>query len=627
MVDEVHLIERTDAALKELEDAEVARLNKALERAYKALEGQLVREWENYSAAVQPNLLAQQRSLLLIDQIKELLNLIKPGAIEAEFQKLIDQAGAIGIDLAQQLVEAKSQQQINPIRVPIEVAAIAAKGAVERLVRHSDKFRDEASVIITQGLIQGWGAQRVAGQLRQRLSVAKGAAETIARTEVMTAQNQAAQQFYQQNEIDLVQVIGTQDARICPICAARNGNIYKLGKISVPLHPRDRCYLAPVTEEWLELGLIDLEQAKKFHDDAVAEMKAATGEEPNYGLAPFEKASGLKEAPEPFWDVRSLTKVSASQPTRPGQPSTTGQISKFEGLHTDTIKNGIAAGGKHLQQIDKALTGPDSSKLAALRKEFLRLDAEVDALLDADETAAYQSDQWKRYGELDRQIAKLEQAKEARAVKAMQGLRDEMLASSILGRAEAELLASHVQINQKALDAATESEYRAELIEFFMISDGLGVKTLDKINRTKDRAFADLNGKQINIGKSADKQDWQTTLWHELGHHAEFNNNEFLKAAHLWLNARKSGKLRPLNAIVGGDRYNSDEVGFPDEFINPYVGKFYGVKAGQTLLNGPWTEVMSMGLQYFTDAASMLELYQKDQEHFLLILGSLRDGD
>ena len=60
-----------------------------------------------------------------------------------------------------------------------------------------------------------------------------------------------------------------------------------------------------------------------------------------------------------------------------------------------------------------------------------------------------------------------------------------------------------------------------------------------------------------------------------------------------------------------------NETAYPDHFVDPYVGKVYGDNS---------TEVMSMGMQYFKDAESMLRLYRKDKEHFYLIVGAIR-GD
>jgi SPP1 gp7 family putative phage head morphogenesis protein len=126
--------------------------------------------------------------------------------------------------------------------VPIEAAAFAARDAVDRLKKHDQTFREEASTIITQGLIQGQGAQKVAGFLRQRLGVTKGKAETIARTEIISAQDSATRSRYKEYGIQYSPRIATQDRRVCNFCADRAGNVYPVDAAPAVIHPQDRCY-------------------------------------------------------------------------------------------------------------------------------------------------------------------------------------------------------------------------------------------------------------------------------------------------------------------------------------------------------------------------------------------------
>lgn len=65
------------------------------------------------------------------------------------------------------------------------------------------------------------------------------------RTEALRSYNEASNQYYATQGIDLVMYYATADDRSCPLCAPRAGQIYKRKDIRVPLHPRCRCYLAP----------------------------------------------------------------------------------------------------------------------------------------------------------------------------------------------------------------------------------------------------------------------------------------------------------------------------------------------------------------------------------------------
>lgn len=622
MEDEIRLIERTDAVMRGLEDAEIKRLNKSLDLAYKSLESELLKKWPKYSSESQPNLLPQQRSLLLLNELKTVIGVTNPGQlkeVESRFTEMLKTASAEGITLAQALSELRSDGGFvaSTAKVPVEVVALAAKDAVKRLSKHSDKFKEEASVIVTQGLIQGWGGMRVAEQLRSRLGVVKGRAEVIARTEVLSAQNQASQQFYQKNGVEYIQVVATGDDRLCPVCGARNGNVYELGKIQIPFHPLCRCYGAPYRKEWAALGLTKDDAVVKAHDEGI-KLLETSGRQPDNGLTPFEKAAGLTKPPEPYWSPGAQKQLGGIKGMQPANDITSSkQVSKNEGLHTEILNDGWASGGQTLQKIDKIVYGADSPKLQALRGKLLALDKQVDDLLNADEEAAFKSDAWKEYLKVSKEVAALEEVKTAKALKLMELLRQEIIESSILSRADAEKLAGNVKILKSATKGFTEEEYRAELAEFFLITDAMGAETVKKIVKTDDRAYASETDKTVNIGRNGSKEEWKATLWHELGHHVEYDYWHFINGANSWLEARADGNYRPLREITGNDAYDEGEVAFPDTFISPYVGKLYATS----------TEVLSMGLEHFVDAKAMLELYEGDREHFLLVLGGLRVGD
>jgi len=86
---------------------------------------------------------------------------------------------------------------------------------------------------------------RLVREMRDRLGVVKSRADVIVRTESLRAYNEASNNYYAQNGVDYVLYYATADDRSCPICAPRGGRIYKRTDLSVPVHPRCRCYLAP----------------------------------------------------------------------------------------------------------------------------------------------------------------------------------------------------------------------------------------------------------------------------------------------------------------------------------------------------------------------------------------------
>jgi SPP1 gp7 family putative phage head morphogenesis protein len=296
------LISRTDRVLKDMEDAEVRRMNIALDGSYQQFERELLRKYPTYSAEAKPDLLGTQRGVLLTAELKDLLILINPEReqeITARYERLLQTASQEGTTLSDELIQLQAGEDFvkATATVPIEAVSFAAKDAVTRLKKHDDKFREEASIIIAQGLIQGQGARKVAGVLRQRLGVTKSRAETIARTEIISAQDSATRLNYKQNNIEYIVRIATQDSRVCGTCAARAGNVYPVDAAPAVIHPRDRCYNAPWLPEYEESDPKQNEWIKQHARDA----QAQTQEPLNYGLSPFEKAIGLT-LPKVLWN-------------------------------------------------------------------------------------------------------------------------------------------------------------------------------------------------------------------------------------------------------------------------------------------------------------------------------------
>jgi len=295
------IIDRADKHLSGLEDSAIERVNSALESAYQALEATILR---GYSLETPGSLMARDRALVLLSQVADLLTLLntrKADDIQQAFEDLLRGAEAQGVTLAQDLTRAIANQSLQmTANVPIEALQNQATEGMTRLRNHTNAFADKASTIVTQGLIQGWGTDKIASLLQRELGVVRHKAETIARTESLSASNAAIAATLAANDYTLFQFFATKDDRVCPFCSARNQNVYKLGESQPPLHPRCRCVMVGFKQEHLALGLIDTAWSQNFREGAIAELKAQ-GLEPNDGLAPFEKANGF-EAPVAIWE-------------------------------------------------------------------------------------------------------------------------------------------------------------------------------------------------------------------------------------------------------------------------------------------------------------------------------------
>lgn len=297
----LQLLDRYNRAIARLEDATTQRLHDAMDRSYRQLERDLRTSYSNISR--NDTLLASQRKVLILEQLGETLQVVRPDQA-AEYQRslqtALQTANQTGRTLADELAQAvDSTTAVGALsNIPIEAVALQARDGLERLKRHSADFRQKTSAIVEQGLIQGWGPAKVADLLRSELAVTKSKAETLARTEILSALNDSAQQRYKDNGIEAVQVICTI-GDVCPYCAARNTQVYPVGKIRVPFHPRCRCILLPYRPAWQEKGLTDDEFLQRYRGDRLRDLEAAGGK-PNNGVTPFEKAAGLTTPPKPL---------------------------------------------------------------------------------------------------------------------------------------------------------------------------------------------------------------------------------------------------------------------------------------------------------------------------------------
>ncbi len=190
--------------------------------------------------------------------------------------------------------------------------------------------------------------------------------------------------------------------------------------------------------------------------------------------------------------------------------------------------------------------------------------------------------------------------------------------SKSLGEAEEiEREMANFGINRKydVLTPRNRSLTEGDLADFadLFSNNPLGNKEL-RILREKgsDRAYA-ANFTNPPVVVLEDTPSWKRppkwVLFHELGHHVEYNNPDVAKASNEFLQKRRDpNEPDPVN-LPG---YGKDEEFYKGNFYNPYMGKKYR--------NGT-TEVVSMGIQHFADPGDMAALEKKDPELYRYILG------
>jgi hypothetical protein len=68
-----------------------------------------------------------------------------------------------------------------------------------------------------------------------------------------------------------------------------------------------------------------------------------------------------------------------------------------------------------------------------------------------------------------------------------------------------------------------------------------------------------------------------------------------------------------LRTLTGDPTYEAHERAVRAGFVDLYTGKVYS--------DGVATEIVTMGAERFTSPRQMLDLYARDPEHFLFVLG------
>lgn len=280
------LLEEYDKALEGLEEEAIERLHRAMDITFRQLTDKLTKTYPKIAKV--PSLLPAQRELLLTQELGDLLSLINPAEEEyyqGRLKELINGSHDLGQDTVEKLI-----REIDPdfkvgsfTKLPQAAAAIAADNSYKRLARYGEVFKAQATQVITQGLIQGWGNKRIAQALKQATNTTKSNAEMIARTESAHAAIGAAQRRYQDTGIKYgiwVSVL----TEVCPWCVSRSGKIFELREIVIPAHPRCRCGIIPVTPEWARSDRLDFGAIDKFSARVKSKLKGS----PRSDKAPFE---------------------------------------------------------------------------------------------------------------------------------------------------------------------------------------------------------------------------------------------------------------------------------------------------------------------------------------------------
>lgn len=158
------------------------------------------------------------------------------------------------------------------------------------------KFRDDLVRIVGNGAARGLGPRQLEIDIRRLLRGARDPkglnrrigleqrAAVIARSELSNAYAQATLARAQQRGDNYVRVLASNDERMCPVCAARNGRVFAVDRVVIPFHPMCRCVAVPVPNEAVQERdlsvrgiLLDNERWQAEHERGVQTYAEANG--------------------------------------------------------------------------------------------------------------------------------------------------------------------------------------------------------------------------------------------------------------------------------------------------------------------------------------------------------------
>jgi len=210
------------------------------------------------------------------------------------FKKIFNSVNKSGVQTGKQLIREsdKSIKIVSDGILKPETNELQASSLNNILHGLFQNLNQNITALVGQGVGQNWSQKQLSESMRNQLKIQKTRAETVSKTNVMSAFNNSVQAVYVKSGITHVRLFATNDERTCPTCVYRNMNVYKIGTIMTPLHFRCRCLLLPYNPTQK-----DLEWEKKHYDS----MKSGFKGKLNKGVSSNEKNAGLTSPPDPFF--------------------------------------------------------------------------------------------------------------------------------------------------------------------------------------------------------------------------------------------------------------------------------------------------------------------------------------
>ena len=199
-------------------------------------------------------------------------------------------------------------------------------------------------------------------------------------------------------------------------------------------------------------------------------------------------------------------------------------------------------------------------------------------------------------------------------VEGMESFRQNLIASSAISKEAADAISGSISFTT-GLNEAEQRDIKEFASDFYRLTQGKA-NSIMSISHISERAHARSLTYSIDTGDSIKSIRAKPTMFHEMGHFIEFEDQRIGLASKEWVQSRATGEPEKLSKITGSSLYRDDEVAVPGDFIDPYAGKIY---------KNETSEVISIGMEAMTDASAMADFYSRDPEHFFFVLGAMRN--
>lgn len=242
------------------------------------------------------HLYKEGRARSLLEQLSTYLSAIENTRLGLNSNDLA-QAHGLAFENATEMMSLYDNIQFFKPTIPFDAVELQLKNGAARLKRHSQEAIQKINTAVVDGLVQGRSARVVTREIQKSTGYLRHRAETIALTELGSARADARDRFYEEQGVDYTQRFVTLDERTCPVCAPRHGEVTLRSETLEKLHPRCRCYLAPIRKDWLEAGLVDMSAFENERADLLRGLEQR-GIKPNNGKAPFERQRAIIQSIE-----------------------------------------------------------------------------------------------------------------------------------------------------------------------------------------------------------------------------------------------------------------------------------------------------------------------------------------